>query len=369
MPSTVSQRRLKRGWMSKIELMGWFRARWLDERARRELVIALVVHEPTISYSSLMDESRGGTRRWATGAALVCVVSGFGSVHADVSAGGTSPGDVTYSMTISPSQSVCVGQMVVVQVAVNKNLIPSAGPQPGSMIGVLSDVADVPVVATVADPSIVGPARAVEITDIRRSEPGIAQFAFTSEKAGETTITFTANLGGLDLPAGAAVASIAHVTRTVHVRACVFTFNSTSNWQFTDSGLAVAANVSGALLSVDSTGQVNATVRVIWGSGNIGGSGCLVTETIDDSTAVVTGSLADSGLLSLHIDYAATTVRNHIQCPHDDHTATVSITPGAVEPIGSEYLPFIDRLPHSLTGLGQSKAGEMLYVVAPVKVK
>lgn len=37
--------------------------------------------------------------------------------------------------------------------------------------------------------------------------------------------------------------------------------------------------------------------------------------------------------------------------------------------IGSEYLPFIDRLPHSLAGLGQSKAGEMLYVVAPVKVK
>ena len=54
MPSTVSQRRLKSGWMSKIELMGWFRARWLDERARRELVIALVVHSADASYSSSM---------------------------------------------------------------------------------------------------------------------------------------------------------------------------------------------------------------------------------------------------------------------------------------------------------------------------
>ncbi len=294
------------------------------------------------------------------------VVSGLGSVHSDVRAGGTSPGDISYFMQVDPPLAACVGEQFAIHVKVVENRIPSAGPRTGETTGVLSRLGDVSVKSTSVPSDVLDPASQPQTTNV---STGGAEFVFTAVKAGESAVTFTADLSRLVVPDGSATPTIETVTRAVHVRTCAFKLHTTSNWQFSDSRLAVTANISDALLELDTSGHVNTTVPVTWGSGFIVGPGCVVTETIDKSTAVVTGSLDDSGKLSLQIAYGATTVHNHVQCPKDDHTATLSLTPGTVNPIGSEYLPHIDRLPQSLAGLGKSKSGDMLYVVVPERVK
>ncbi len=307
-------------------------------------------------------------RRLAAWVAMGLLMSVGIDLAPAVAGSGTEPGDVSYFLEVSRPPPVCAGQEVEVDVIVKRNVIPSAGPQPGSTIGILTDVLEVPITGTVEDPSIVGPETITEFSDVRAGYEGYAHFTFTAEKAGETTITFRANLGGIDLPEGSPVPPIKGVVRHILVRACHFKIHTNSSWDFPESHLGVSAIIDGADLRSDDLGKdFVGTANVTWHSGAIVGPGCVVTETIDNSLAFLTGKLESNTRLTVVITFDQATVHNHIVCPKDDHIAGIVIKPEPVTLVGSAYTFVIDKGTHAIDGVGQTKIGALQYAIESVK--
>jgi hypothetical protein len=202
----------------------------------------------------------------------------------------------------------------------------------------------------------------LQVTGWDNSSPAAAWFTFTAKKPGLTTITFTANIAGMgDLEGGVqwpGVLSVAPVTREVRVVNCRYRVLVVSSWDFPESNLAVSGAFEGAELRFEAEGTSSATATVKWGSGAFASGSCSFKETIDPSTAALSGEIDEAGVLRIKVTWADANVHNVSSCPPAGSSGSVVLTPG---PITIEMAPGEmfrnSSTAQSLSGAGVSRAG------------
>ena len=297
-------------------------------------------------------------RRRVAHLALVCVVIGVALPPGSTVVLSAPPrAEISYQLEVAKPRRVCAGSELEVRVALQRRIS-----QPLPWGGMLSSMDSVPVTAKVGDPGIVGPPESTEVTGWDNSAPAAAWFTFTAKKPGLTTITFTANIAGMrDLGGEVAwpgVLRVAPVTREVRVVNCRYRVLVVSSWDFPESNLAITGAFEGAELRFEAEGSSSATATVKWGSGSFLSGSCSFKETIDASTAALSGEIDEAGVLRIKVTWADATAHNVSSCPAAGSKASVVLTPG---PITIEMAPGEtfrnSSTTQSLSGAGGSRDG------------
>ncbi len=295
--------------------------------------------------------------RVAVLAAVVGLVVPYGSTTAH-----SSPpvAEISYFLHVRKPARVCAGSQLKLAASLQREIS-----QPLPWGGMMNAMDSVGVTAKVADPGVLGPAESLEVTGWDQSSPPEAVFTFAAKKPGLTTITFDADIAHMSEVAGEVhwpgVLTVAPVTREVRVVNCHYKVLVASTWDFPESQLTLTSIFLGAELRFNGdelAAGASATAAVTWGTNKRVSGPCSFTQTIDPSTASLSGEIDESGIVRIKVTWSSSTAHNVSSCPSAGSSAPVTPTP---DPITIEMAPGASVKNWSATQtlgfLGRSQAG------------
>ncbi len=272
---------------------------------------------------------------------------------------------ITYRLDVPRPPRVCEGRTLKIEVAVVRVVTPPRSAPVPINAGLLSEQDDVPVTAAVADPSILTPPTGLEITGwpTFAGPPSKATFRFKAVKAGETSVKFVANISGMRDFGWPGTLVDQRVERPVRVRQCRFKVSVSSEWAVPgEAELQMAAAIVEADLRADDSGQFSGLARVNWSTSTTSVGDCSGALVISSSTAKLTGTVDEDGILSLTVDYAPASLQLHGNCADFSGTAAPAplIIGGSVNSVAQ------GTVPQSISTVGPVPVGEAEFVIRPL---